>query len=581
MTRASGSMLPIVMFLAACGGCAPVANAAGAVGSLPPLATRLPEDEIIYLLMPDRFENGDAANDRGGMQGGRLVTGFDPTDKAFYHGGDLKGATARLPYIRDLGATAIWLTPVFRNKAVQGRPGEEGAGYHGYWPLDFESIDPHLGIEADYRALVDRAHALGLKVYLDIVINHTADVIQYRECPAAPCAYRPLVEAAYTPFLPAGDEHAKRPAWLNDPRHYHNRGDSTFSGESSQAGDFFGLDDVATEQPRVVQGFIDIYAAWIRRFRLDGMRIDTERHVNPEFWQAFVPAMQAAARKAGVAHFHVFGEVMDASPAQLARHTWADGLPAVNDFALHAALVAAVAEGGPTQAVADVLFVDPIYRGGEGAARRLVTLTGNHDVYRFAHAVRKARPGAPADEVMRRVLLANAMLLASRGIPALYYGDEQGYTGEGNMDQDSREDMFTTQVPSFARALRLGGAHPPFDELHPMYVAIAAMTGARLREPALRRGRQVLRAASPGPGLLAWSRMLPGDGEILAVFNTSDAPLRARVLVGSPSTAWLPLLGECTARLVSPGVAEVELPPLGYMLCKATGVAAGQIKPRG
>src|SRR6202008_3051283 len=100
---------------------------------------RLPEDEVIYFVLPDRFENGDPSNDRGGLTGDRLTTGFDPTAKGFYHGGDLKGLASRLDYIQGLGATALWVAPVFKNKAVQGPKGQESAGYHGYWITDFTS----------------------------------------------------------------------------------------------------------------------------------------------------------------------------------------------------------------------------------------------------------------------------------------------------------------------------------------------------------------------------------------------------------------------------------------------------------
>ena len=103
----------------------------------PDYRARLPEDEVIYFVLPDRFENGDRANDRGGLDGDRLATGFDPAHKGFYHGGDLKGLTERLDYIQGLGATAIWLAPIFKNKPVQGAPGQESAGYHGYWITDF------------------------------------------------------------------------------------------------------------------------------------------------------------------------------------------------------------------------------------------------------------------------------------------------------------------------------------------------------------------------------------------------------------------------------------------------------------
>ena len=323
---------------------------------------RLPQDEVIYFLMPDRFDNGDPANDTGGIAGGRLDHGFDPTHDGFYHGGDLAGVQRRLDYIQGLGATAIWMAPIFKNKPVQGEPGREFAGSHGYWITDFTRVDPHFGDEAAMRALVDAAHARGMKVYMDIVANHTADVIRYRECPDNDCVYRSRADYpytrrggvegepinagftgwnfdrltrddyAYTPFVPAGEETVKVPAWLNDPAYYHNRGDTTFRGESSLDGDFAGLDDLMTEHPRVVEGMIEIYGDWIDRYQIDGFRIDTARHVNPEFWRAFVPAMLARAEANGIPNFHIFGEVYDVDPAVTARFTRVDGYPAVLDF---------------------------------------------------------------------------------------------------------------------------------------------------------------------------------------------------------------------------------------------------------
>ena len=276
----------------------------GAAGLVPAIAdegfrSRPSRDEIIYFLLPDRFENGDPANDRGALEGDRLKTGYDPAAKGFYHGGDLKGLASRLDYIQATGATAIWLGPIYKNKPVQGPPGDESAGYHGYWITDFTSVDPHIGTAADLEALVAAIHARGMKLYLDIITNHTADVIRYRECSFSACVYRSRADypdKAYTPYVPADQVGIKIPAWLNDTANYHNRGNSTFEGESSTMGDFSGLDDLLTESPRVVQGFIAIFGAWIDRYGIDGFRIDTAKHVNPEFWQAFVPAMLATRR---------------------------------------------------------------------------------------------------------------------------------------------------------------------------------------------------------------------------------------------------------------------------------------------
>lgn len=589
----------------------PLAAAAQGTSTAPALRDRLPEDEVIYLIMPDRFQNGDPLNDKGGLSGGSLKTGFDPTHKAFYHGGDLKGVIQRLDYIQGLGATAIWLTPVFTNKAVQGEPGKESSGYHGYWGTDFTRIDPHLGTNADYKAFVEAVHARGMKVYFDVVVNHTADVIRYRECQAQTCAYRNKGEwpysrrggvggsainagfagdgatgqtaenfaklarpdFAYTPYVPAAEAGVKKPAWLNDTSLYHNRGESIFRGESSLYGDFSGLDDMFTEQPRVVSGMIDLYGSWIDEYGIDGFRIDTARHVNPEFWQAFVPAILARAKARGIPNFHIFGEVFEFQPGQLARFTQVDGLPALNDFALQGALVEAIAKDGATDVITDVFRGDVLYKGGEDASRNLVTLTGNHDVLRFARAVILARPKAPLDEVLSRVRLAHAVMLLARGVPTLYYGDEQGFTGVGPVDQDSREDMFDSRVASFNASPRLGAARPTqggyFDTSHPLYRDIAELARIRIADPALRRGRQVTRASGVKPGLLAFSRLGPDGGETLAAFNTSMAPIEAHVEVNTQSSTWTSVHGACPAASSAPGSYKVVIQPLDYLVCRA------------
>jgi glycosidase len=568
---------------------------------------RLPEDEIVYFVLPDRFENGDASNDRGGIEGDRLTTGYDPTHKGFYHGGDLKGLVARLDYIQGLGATAIWLGPIYKNKAVQGGPGQETAGYHGYWITDFTAVDPHFGSDADLRAFVQAVHQRGMKVYLDIITNHTADVIQYRECQDVPCAYRSRADFpyarrggpggvpinagfagdglrteanfarltdpshAYTPFVPPAEAAVKVPSWLNSPIYYHNRGNSDFWGESSLHGDFVGLDDLMTENPRVVEGFIDIYGDWIRRLKIDGFRIDTARHVNPEFWKAFVPAMLRIARKEGIPNFHIFGEVAaeGVDVAQLARHTRVDNFPSVLDFGFAGATQELLAKSAGTSVLARLYADDALYEGGTAAALRLPTFTGNHDFGRFAWLVRNARPAAGDDEVLQRVMLSNAMLFLLRGVPVVYYGDEQGFVGHG-IDQASRQDMFASQVASYNDQGLLGTsattAQPNFDALHPLYRQIAALSSLRKQYAGLRRGRQVVRAQSREPGLFAASRIGSDGREILLAFNTSLSKLTAQVEIESTTRSFKSLLGECRAP-DAPGSVRVELPPLGYLAC--------------
>ena len=573
---------------------------------------REPEDEVIYFVMPDRFENGDPSNDRGGMSGGRLTTGYDPTSKGFFHGGDLKGLTSRLGYIQGLGATAVWLTPIFKNKAVQGPPGQESAAYHGYWITDFTRVDPHLGTDADFKTFVDAAHARGMKVYMDIVVNHTADVIQYQECKGkSDCPYRSIADYpyqrrggingspinpgfvgerdeseanfaklkdpdyAYTVVVPRSEKDIKRPAWLNDPIYYHNRGNSTFRGESSTMGDFFGLDDVFTENPRVVRGMIDIYGEWIDKYGVDGFRIDTAQHVNPEFWQKFVPAMLARAKARGIPNFHIFGEVAtgDMDPAHTAVNTRVDKLPSVLDFAFTRAIVDVVSGVAGTDELAKLFRADPLYEGGAPAALRLPIFLGNHDAGRFPMLVRHFAPKLSDEELLRRDMLGHAMLLTLRGVPTIYYGDEQGFVGKGG-DQDARQDMFASKVASYNEDKLLGTssttARSNFNPDHPLYREITLLAHIRTSHRALTRGLQLIRYSDDKPGLFAVSRFEPGTGrEMLLLFNTSTSPIRQNVRVETRSVHFEALAGNCPAISAAPGSVSVELQPLGYAVCNA------------
>jgi glycosidase len=577
-------------------------TAAAQTPSADALRQRPPEDEVIYFLLPDRFANGDTGNDSGGLTGDRLVTGYDPTDPGFYHGGDLRGLTGRLDYIQSLGVTALWIAPVFTNKPVQGPPGHESAAYHGYWITDFTRVDPHFGTNDDFRALVDAAHARGMKVYLDIVINHTADVIRYRECPANDCGYRwrgdypyqrrgglegeainpgftgapgsdfstlTRPDYAYSPYVPAGEETRKVPDWLNDVSLYHNRGNSAWYSEARLDGDFAGLDDLFTEHPRVVQGFIDLYGDWIDRYGIDGYRIDTARHVNPEFWQAFVPAILERARARGIPNFHIFGETFDFQTGTAAMHTVVDGLPTVLDFAYQQTVEHLVTGASAPDRMGYLLMEDAVYAGGVETARRLPTFTGNHDMGRIGHLILKARPDISDAELLERTTLAYALVILGRGVPVIYYGDEQGFTGDGD-DRRSRQDLFETRTASYADDRRIGQASGPYDTDADMYRRLSELTRVRAADARLRHGRVAVRIADQTPGVLAVSR-LDDAGETLVVFNTSTEARDVNVPLETGSTTWRALSGVCPAREAAPGVLSVSVPALGYLVCVSEG----------
>jgi glycosidase len=322
----------------------------------------------------------------------------------------------------------------------------------------------------------------------------------------------------------------------------------------------------------VLQGFIDIYGKWIDDFGVDGFRIDTARHVNPEFWRAFIPAMIARAKAKGIPNFHIFGEVAVPDAATLARFTHEDAYPAVLDFAAQAAITDVVAKGGPTSRLRDLYANDALYTGGWEGAMRLPVFLGNHDMGRFAFFVRKAKPGAPDAEVLKRVILGHAMMFFMRGQPVVYSGDEQGFAGTGG-DQEARETLFASRVEHYAHETQVGTASTPardnYDAGHPIYRAIAEMAALRKADPALSRGEQVVRATGDGPGLFAISRRLDG-GETLVVFNTSTEPVTAQVKVDYPSTSWRAERGACEAHPTSPGSYRVSVGPLDYVICRGS-----------
>ncbi|MFI5892936.1 pullulanase-type alpha-1,6-glucosidase [Actinoplanes sp. NPDC051513] len=497
---------------------------------------RLDTAEQYYFVLPDRFANGNKSNDKGGLSGDRLTTGYDPADKGFYHGGDLRGVIDKLDYIQGLGTTAIWLAPVFKNRPVQGSGSDISAGYHGYWITDFTQVDPHFGTNADLKRLVKLAHQRGLKIYLDIIVNHTADVIQYaeNEYDYIDKATSPYVDSQgrafedrnysdgkngfpsvssssfpYTPVFPsAADKSVKVPSWLNDPTMYHNRGNSTFAGEDSEYGDFYGLDDLWTERPEVVRGMTKIYADWIGATGIDGYRLDTVKHTDLDFWPQFSAGITAAAKKAGKDDFFMFGEVYSADQEIESTYVRQGGLPATLDFSFQEAAKGFVTGAGSPQALADVYAKDALYTARDTDADRLPTFLGNHDMGRIGSFIETGN--ADAAGYLRRDELAHELMFLTRGQPVVYSGDEQGFTGPGG-DKDARQDMFASKTADYLDDDLIGTdrthAVDNFNTAHPLYRTIASLAALRKANPGLVDGEQITRYAASGPGVFAVSRL--------------------------------------------------------------------------
>jgi alpha-amylase len=492
--------------------------------------------ESFYFVMADRFENGSTANDLGGLPADRLVSGFDPTARGFYHGGDLEGLLDRIDYIRGLGTTAIWLTPSFKNKAVQLEDGPS-AGYHGYWITDFTQIDPHLGTNHTADVIGYEGGARRPYVSKDVEPYRTASGTPFDDRDYAGGSFFPplsrTVSFPYTPTLDPGETMLKFPDWLNDVTLYHNRGDTTFVGENSYYGDFFGLDDLFTEHPRVVRGMIDIYKTWIRDMGIDGFRIDTMKHVNDEFWQAFAPEVLEYARRQGKREFFMFGEVFDTTKSFTSHFTTHDDVQAVIDFPFQAAAQNFAARSTGTDALRDFFAGDDWYTDADSNVYQLPTFLGNHDMGRIGMFVSQANSGATDAELVARDRLAHELMYLSRGNPVIYYGDEQGFTGTGG-DQLARQDMFASRTPDYLDDDLLGTdrthAQENFNPAHPLYRAIGDLARLTQRHEALRDGAQIHRFSSATSGVYAFSRLdRSHPHEYVVALNNSESAQTAAV----------------------------------------------------
>ncbi|MEU2058284.1 pullulanase-type alpha-1,6-glucosidase [Streptomyces bungoensis] len=527
--------------------------------------------EQFYFVMPDRFANGDKANDKGGLTGSRLSTGYDPTDKGFYQGGDLKGLTKRLDYIKKLGTTSIWMAPIFKNRPVQGTGANASAGYHGYWITDFTQVDPHFGTNKDLKTLISQAHAKGMKVFFDVITNHTADVVDYQEKsygylskgafpyltkdgrPFDDADYAdggrtfPSVDAGSFPYTPKVTSDSKVPAWLNDPTMYHNRGDSTYAGESTTYGDFSGLDDLWTERPEVVHGMEKIYERWVKDFAIDGFRIDTVKHVDLPFWTQWATALDNYAAAHGRKHFFMFGEVYSADTSITSPYVTQGRLDATLDFPFQDAARAYASQGGSAQRLAGVFGDDYKYTTDKANAYEQVTFLGNHDMGRIGYFLKQDNPKATDAEILKKDELANKLMFLSRGNPVVYYGDEQGFTGSGG-DKDARQTMFASKVADYLDDDEIGTdrthAGDSYDTSAPLYREIAALSKLRKANPALTDGVQTERYAADGAGVYAFTRTDAKSGqEYVVALNNADEAKTATFATGSAGMAYHGIYG--------------------------------------
>jgi glycosidase len=362
--------------------------------------------DVMYLIMIDRFSDGDAANNDPPQSRGI----YDRKNKFYYHGGDLQGVIDRLPYLKDLGVTAVWLTPWYDNydhpNQIELKDDKPSTGFHGYNPQDFYGVEEHFGSLAKLRELVELAHRSGIKIIQDEVVNHTGP-------------YHPWVDDPPTPtwFNGTKANHLKNvfQTWvLHDPRPVENLKRETMEGWFL---DF--LPDLNQKDPEVSRYLIQNTLWWIGTTGLDGIRMDTWQYVPNGFWHDW-----NAALKKEFPSFKVVGEVKDGDVVHTSffqggkvRFDGVDsGLDSLLDFPLFYPIRHAFAEGQHLDEIPKTLAKDYLYSNPE----ILVTLLGGHDDGRFM-----SEKGA----TLAGLKLANAFLLTTRGVPQLYYGDEIAMTG--------------------------------------------------------------------------------------------------------------------------------------------------------
>jgi glycosidase len=370
----------------------------------------------VYLIMPDRFANGDPANDDPAKAPGLS----DRSKTRFYHGGDLAGIRQRLPYLKSLGVTALWLNPIYDNNdrlnEKEVYDGQPITDYHGYGAVDFYAVDEHFGDVATFRQLVDDAHRVGIRIILDMVANHTGP-------------YHPWVKDSPTPtwFHGTAEKHLSN-TWqiwtLADPYATPATREATLDGWFIDI-----LPDLNQDDPEVSRYLIQNTLWWVGVSGIDGIRQDTWPYVPRGFWRDWMTAIRREYPS-----LKVVGEVSDGDPSIVSffqggraqRDGIDDKVDGLFDYPLFYPMRRAFGEGKSLREVAQMIGHDGLYTDPS----RLMTFVGLHDVPRFMNERGATTKG---------LALAYTFLLTARGTPLLYYGDEVAMPGAG--DPDNRRDF--------------------------------------------------------------------------------------------------------------------------------------------
>ncbi|HEX3543438.1 MAG TPA: alpha-amylase family glycosyl hydrolase [Candidatus Acidoferrum sp.] len=520
-----------------------------------PLASRSPttgkfrglsQSDVIYLIMPDRFANGDPTND----QPADAPNSRDRTNPRAYHGGDLRGIREHLPYLKDLGVTSLWLTPVLKNGAPKD--------YHGYGAVDLYEVDPHLGTLNDYQQLVAAAHQQEMKILFDAVLNHVGPNHPWVKNPPLPDWFH---------GTPAQHTNSSTPL----DQSFYGKNNNSSTNESFEAlvdphapprlsqnltqGWFVNvLPDLNTENPVVAQYLLQNSIWWTEATGLDGFRLDTFPYVPRKFW---------ATWHQGLRHLYpnlaTIGEVFHPDPSVTSffvggqkRYDGVDsGVTTLFDFPLYFTLRDVLLSGAPAGGIAEILRHDSLYNHPDS----LVTFFGNHDVTRLGNGANGT--GAHLqEEGLKNLKLAYGLTLTLRGIPQLFYGDEIGMTG--GADPDNRHDFPGGWSDDPQNAFTADGRTPQQQQ---MFSYVQTLLRLRREHPVLAQGRLWHLGSDDSSYIFERDS---DEEKLIVAFNNSKQSRQLKIPVKdtpTQDTAGLnTLLGEARARIAN-GQLELVMPP--------------------
>lgn len=486
-------------------------------------------DDVVYQIMPDRFSDGDPANND--PPAARGLYGRD--NPHLYHGGDFQGIINHLPYLKDLGVTALWITPIYENTHAVSPGQNKGSDYHGYGAINQYAIEPHFGDLVSLRRLVDRAHALGIKVIQDQVANHVGQHHPWAADPPTP---------TWLNGTPAAHLDNTYQIWtVMDPH-------AAPAEQAATLGGWFAniLPDLNQNDPETAQYEIQNALWWVGTAGFDGIRQDTMPYVPRTFWQQW-----SAAITRQFPHVNAVGEVFDGDVSLVSYfqggRVGADGvdtgMDSLFDYPLYFPLRRTFAQGASfhdmvTDEAHDWLFPRPAH---------LMTFLGNHDVKRFL----REDGATPAG-----LMLAQTFLLTNRGIPLLYYGDEIGMTGGD--DPDNRRD-FPGGFPGDRRDAFTSAGRTSQEQ--PLWQHVRTLAHLHAELAPLRRGSQI--TLSQTDKQWAYARVLPHDA-VLIVLNNDTAPVTLTIPVTaaglSDGVVLTDRLGQAASVRVEKGAAVVTLP---------------------